>query len=159
MKDQWLRLKLFVCKRIPLQDRQFHVWSKILIEDKRFSSIMRLISIVMLLPTNTASCERGFSLMNQIKSKGRAGLVTSFTTDLMTICTNGGSIEEFDPQPAVNEWTRSVKTHRRPGVRKEKPNKDHHLESESDLSDSSEFYESCEDIENENGSDNEFESD
>ncbi len=123
MKDQWLSLKLCVCKRIPLQDRQFSFWSKILIEDKRFTSIMRLISIVMLLPTNTASCERGFSLMNRIKSKDRAGLLTSFTTDLMTICTNGESIEEFDPQPTVNEWVTSVKTHRQPGVRKEKPNK------------------------------------
>ena len=54
--DQWLRLKLFVCKRVPLHERQFHIlWPKILKEDRRFSTIMRVISVIMLLPMNTAA--------------------------------------------------------------------------------------------------------
>lgn len=74
-KEQWLRLKLFVCKRIPLNERHFHeLWPKLLTEDKRFSTIMLVISIVMLIPMSTAACERGFSLMNRIKSKGRSRL-------------------------------------------------------------------------------------
>lgn len=86
-KEQWLRLKLFICKKVPLSERQFHLlWPKILREDRRFPTIMRVISIVMLLPMSTAACERGFSLMNRVKSKGRSGLTNSVTNRLMCIC-------------------------------------------------------------------------
>ena len=73
-KDQWLRLKLFVCKRVPLHERQFPIlWPKIMNNDKRFSTIMRVISIIMLLPMSTAVCERGFSLMNRTNRKVKLG--------------------------------------------------------------------------------------
>ena len=75
MEEQWLRLKLFICKRIPLSDRQFHVlWPRIATQESRFSCIMKLIRLVLLLPMNTAVCERGFSKMNQIKSQSRSGM-------------------------------------------------------------------------------------
>ena len=57
--------------------------------------------------------------MNRIKSKGRAGLKNSVLNSLMCISSDGDSLESFDPQPAVNEWTNNVC--RRPGSRKDRP--------------------------------------
>ena len=122
IKEQWLRLKLFVCKRIPFNERHFHeLWPKLLTEDKRFSTIMQVISIVMLIPISTAAYERGFSLMNRIKSKGRSRLANSLMNNLMTISCNKEELRSFDPQSAVNEWASSA--HRRPGNRKVKKRK------------------------------------
>lgn len=65
-----------------------------------------------------AACERGFLLMNRIKSKGRSGLTNLVTNRLMCICSNGDNLESFDPQSAVTEWSRNVQC--RPGVRRNK---------------------------------------
>ena len=119
VEEQWLRLKLFVCKRIPLSERHFHIlWPRIITQDSRFSSVMKVISIVMLLPMNTAICERGFSMLNQIKSDGRAVMLRSTLNSLMFISINGPSLEAFNPQPAMSYWASTV--HRRPNYRKPK---------------------------------------
>ena len=78
--DQWLRLKLFVCKRVPLVERQAHIlWPRITTQDSRFSSVMKVVSIYMLLPMSTAVCERGFSLMNRIKLENRGELYIKYS--------------------------------------------------------------------------------
>ena len=77
---------------------------------------MQVISIVMLIPMSTAACERGFSLMNRIKSKGRSRLANSLMNNLMTISCNKEELRSFDPQSAINEWASSAR--RRPGNRK-----------------------------------------
>lgn len=118
--EQWLRLKFFVCKRISYNERQFHeLWPKLIKDDKRFSTILQVIAIVMLLPMSTASCERGFSLMNRIKSKGRSRVTNSLLNNLMSISCDTDNLDTFDLQPAINQWSSNV--HRRPGNRKEKP--------------------------------------
>ena len=55
---------------------------------------------------NTAACERGFSLINRIKPKGRSRLADSFMNNLMSISCNKEELSLFDPQSAVNEWAR-----------------------------------------------------
>ena len=75
---------------------------------------MQVISIVMLIPMSTAACERGFSLMNRIKSKGRSRLANSLMNNLMTISCNKEELRSFDPQFAINEWASSA--HRKPNV-------------------------------------------
>ena len=78
VEEQWLRLKLFVCKKVPLSVRQFHThWPRIIAQDSRFMCIMKLISVATLLPMNTAIYERRFSLMNRIKSESRSGILNS----------------------------------------------------------------------------------
>ena len=117
MEEQWLHLKLFICIRIPLSDRQFRILSpRIATQGSRFSCIMKLISLVSLLPMNTAVCERGLSKMNQIKSQSRSGMGSAILNSLMTISIKGPNLEMFDPQPAVNHC--SSEAHRRPGYRK-----------------------------------------
>ena len=78
VEEQWLRLKLFVCKRIPLSERHFHtLWPRMVTQDLQFAKVMKIISIFMLLPMNTSICERGFSAMNRIKSDGRSVMLSS----------------------------------------------------------------------------------
>ena len=79
---------------------------------------MKLIKLFLLLPMNTAVCERGFSAMNRINSEGRCKLGSTMLNALMCITIDGPSLESFDPQPAVNHWSSEV--HRRPGSRKQK---------------------------------------
>ena len=61
----------------------------------------------------------------------------------MKICSNCDSFEKFDPQAVVNELSKSVQTHRQPGVRKEKSNQTHQLDADSvsNSSDYNELYE------------------
>lgn len=114
--DQWLRLKVYVCKRVPLRDRHYYsLWPNILANHLRFSAIMKVISLVSLFPMNTACCERGFSVMNRLKTKARSRMNTDMLNSLMHICTDDNTIETFNPQPAVNFWSKDVC--RRPGVR------------------------------------------
>ena len=127
-QNEWVKLKLFACKRIPLKERYFHIlWPRIA-TDHRFVSIFKIVSLVILLPMNTACCERGFSAMNRIKSKGRARLKNSTLNSMMLICTDGPSLESFDPQSAVDHWSKVC--HRRPGSRHTQT----HIDSISDSS-------------------------
>lgn len=42
IEEQWLRLKMFVCKRIPLDERKFHtLWPRIATHESRFACIMK----------------------------------------------------------------------------------------------------------------------
>lgn len=119
VEDQWLRLKLFVTKRIPLSERQVQIlWPRIA-EESRFSCIMKVVSIFLLLPMNTAVCERGFSMMNAIKSQSRSVLQNSTLNAIMLLSIDGPTLESFNPQPAVDFWAATVQ--RRPGFRRHKP--------------------------------------
>ena len=96
---------------------------------------MKLISLVSLLPVNTAVCERGFSMMNRIKSEGRSRMGSTMLNSLMCISIDRPSLESFDAQPAVNQWSSEV--HRRPGYRK--PSKDVSIDSSTCFSSEYEF--------------------
>ena len=102
--------------QIVLYVAQSLLWPRIYTTDKRFSAIMKVISFVSLIPMNTAACERGFSSMNRIKSKGISGISNDMLNSLMRISIDGLELEKFDPQPAVTYWSKE-KNHR-PGFRK-----------------------------------------
>ena len=78
-------------------------------EDKRFSAIMCVISIVMLLPMSTAACKRGFSLMIRIKSKNELKLSNSLLTVL--------SIHSVEK--AVTHFNQSHLDRKKPGIQQE----------------------------------------
>ena len=75
-------------------------------EKMRFLCILKIIRISLLLPMNAVVCERGFSMMNRIKTE-ESGMLNSALNALMYISTDGPSLEDFDPQPAVNYWAGS----------------------------------------------------
>ena len=119
-ENQWLQVKLYVCKKVPLSDRNFYsLWPKMLQNHgTRFSLILKVVHICMLLPMSTAVCERGFSAMNRTKTKARSTLSNSHLSSLLYISTDGPLLDMFHAQPAVTHW--SEVCHRRAGVRKTK---------------------------------------
>ena len=67
-------------------------------------NILVLVELMLTVSPSTAQCERGFSSMNKIKTSQRNSLTQTTLQDLMTICIDGPSLEEFDSTDSINYW-------------------------------------------------------
>ena len=101
---QWLRLKRLVTRSEALQPLNYRDLYHALYDG--FSepsnpghchSILILAAIVHCFAVDTSVCERGFSLMNALKSAARSVLGLELLRDLMTIGTLG---QEWSTEPA-----------------------------------------------------------
>ena len=72
------------------------------------------MNLVLSLPTSTAECERGFSIMKQIKCDWRSSLGTEAINNLMTIVLLSPTIQDFEPRQAIELWLTSGLRQRRP---------------------------------------------
>ena len=76
--------------------------------DSSYSSlypyIPKIASIALTLPVSTADCERGFSMMNRIKTDQRSRLKTSTLDKLIRLSSEGPSMDNFDYDAAVSLW-------------------------------------------------------
>ena len=85
VQREWRRLKRYVAKPEnnlvqltykELYERLFDHWS-----DKKntqhFYNVLLLVAIVMCVAVDTSICERGFSLMNNLKTARRSQMATS----------------------------------------------------------------------------------
>ena len=70
-----------------------------------------LTKIMMTFSASTASCERGFSAMNNEKTSLRTRLKNEPLDDIMRIKVNGDSFDNFHVQAHVNSWMESGKRH------------------------------------------------
>ena len=77
--------------------------------------------------------------MNRIKSKEKVRLSNSSLNSLMHVCSDDSTLESYNPQPAVNHWSKMV--HCRPGARKERATCNDSEEPDSD-SEYSDYYNS-----------------
>ena len=59
------------------------------LDDQSFYNILLLIAIVMSFAVNTSICERGFALMNNLKTARRSRVGDLLLRTLMTICELG----------------------------------------------------------------------
>lgn len=73
----------------------------------RHPLVIRMIVLYLMVPLDTSECERGFSLMNLLKTALRNRLGSRHLNDLMRICLLGPSIEDFDPKPIMAWWLRN----------------------------------------------------
>lgn len=96
---EWYEFKVFG-QKLPLQD----LLDKVVSMCDRFPNLSKLLGVIAVLPTSTASCERGFSTMNLIKDKFRSMLQTESMNDLMMINMNGPNLVNFDPTKSVEHW-------------------------------------------------------
>ncbi|XP_070576192.1 zinc finger protein 862-like [Ptychodera flava] len=72
-----------------------------------YPNIVRLVKIALILPTNTADCERGFSRYNRIKTNSRARLKVSSVSYLMTLALETPplrNIEDFNFGRSFQVW-------------------------------------------------------
>ena len=59
---------------------------------------------MLVLPTNTADCERGFSLMKRFKTALRSKMKIPFISAMMAVKLNTAEEGEFNPEPFVKSW-------------------------------------------------------
>lgn len=65
----------------------------------------KLINTVLVLPIGSADAERGFSIMNHIKSPRRAQITTNHLNDMLRIRINGpNDINKFGPRKYAQIW-------------------------------------------------------
>ncbi|KAK1876031.1 Zinc finger protein 862 [Dissostichus eleginoides] len=64
----------------------------------------KLLAAISVNPMRTVPCERGFSVQNRIKTKGRARIKAENLDVLMTICIEGPPIEQFDFYRALEKF-------------------------------------------------------
>ena len=69
-----------------------------------------LLQIVDVLPRQTATVERGFSLLNRLKDKKCVALEEDSLQELMAVCSNGASLKEWphaDVVKAITLWSQA----------------------------------------------------
>lgn len=94
--------------------RQF--WSKILRRKGNspdLKNILSLVKILLVLTFSTACVERGFSLMNRVKSDWRASIGEDSLNDLITLAFSRDTLSTFNPEPAIRLWCADSKKPRR----------------------------------------------
>ena len=69
-----------------------------------FPDFAVLATIVLISPVTSVACERGFSVHNKIKTKGRSCLKHETVTKLMRVKEEGPSVEDFDPKSSVKKF-------------------------------------------------------
>ncbi len=92
-----------------------------------------LIELLFSLPASNGKVEQAFSQLNIIKSDKRTQLSNESLNDLMTISTSGQTIEDFNPDPAIELWWKDKV--RRPNQKPRKLYK-HRQQDDSSSSDS-----------------------
>ena len=129
--EEWpelkLRVKDFLSKDPSIQ--YLPMWQRILTEYKEhpaLKNILALVMITLVIPVQTATLERGFSLMKLIKSDWRNRLSPEMLAKLLIIKLNGPDIDHFDAEPAIMKWWTGEPRSRRSG------NIQHEEEEETD---------------------------
>ena len=105
-------------------DKSSHskLWYKLFnsTRETQWSSILLIAELLFCLPIiSNDVVERLFSLMKQIKTKGRCSSGKVCLSQLLRICLHGPSVEDFEPTTAVELWV--TETNRRPNQCKRKP--------------------------------------
>ena len=76
-------------------------------DDRHFHHILLLIAIVGCIAVDTSVCERGFSLMNNLKTAKRSRMGSKLLRILMTLCSLGAEWCDASKIPVdeiVEEW-------------------------------------------------------
>ena len=73
---------------------------------------MLLVELLFVLPVSNAHVERLFSLMNRIKTDGRASLSKDRLSSLIRICMEGPLPEDFDPMSPIKLLANDVQARR-----------------------------------------------
>ena len=124
--EEWRRLKLFVSRSdvlssLPYLELYQHLFNqksnkflygddgtvKDTLDDQSFFNILLVVVIVMSYAVDTSVCERGFALMNNLKTaqRSRIRMRNLLLRILMTVCELGK--DWSDPSKIPVEWKRS----------------------------------------------------
>ena len=74
---EWIELKIHVHQLVATDANVTYLdlWERVLKQnEERFSTILVLLTLVLLVPIHTSELERGFSMMNRINAESDASL-------------------------------------------------------------------------------------
>lgn len=117
-KDEWLELKLHY-HRGGLRLSAKECWQELFTNphySARFPNLLVLIELCLVMPIQTACCERGNSCLNRIMTDFRSSLDVSTVDALMFISLNGPDHAEYNATRAVARWLDSRQRLRRPEI-------------------------------------------
>ncbi|KAI4827806.1 hypothetical protein KUCAC02_031175 [Chaenocephalus aceratus] len=70
--------------------------------------VLVLVYIMVTLSPSSAAVERGFSLMNLIKTSRKSQMTNETLGSLMRVSHITTTVAEFDPEPAIQKWKTSA---------------------------------------------------
>ena len=85
LEEEWMRFKFIKFPATSLQIAQRSLWDFYFQYRETFPHLWKLVQILLVLPLNTAACERGFSLMNIVKTDRRNRLSDELLDQLMVV--------------------------------------------------------------------------
>ena len=110
--DEWPELKQRVREILSTEPtiKYLPMWQRVLHEYKEhpaLPNVLALLQIVLSIPVQTSTLERGFSLTKQIKTDWRNKLSSQTLSELMMIKLDGPDLNHFDAEPAIMKWWRA----------------------------------------------------
>ena len=114
--DEWMEMKVHLQRvRGELQYSNKEFWkSKFQMSAGPFPNLLMLIELCLVIPVQTACCERGNSCLNRIMCDLRSTLDVQTVEALMRISINGPSPENYHAALAVARWLDSGERAKRP---------------------------------------------
>ena len=113
--EEWMGIKMHLQReRTELQYSTTEFWKGKFQARERFPNFLLVIEICLVIPVQTACCERGNSFLNRIMCDFRSTLGVSTVEALMRIPINGVSPEHYHSALAVARWLDSGERARRP---------------------------------------------
>ncbi|XP_068719463.1 zinc finger protein 862-like [Montipora capricornis] len=104
-RDEWMEIKVHLQReRTELQYSTIEFWKGKFQVRERFPNFLLVIEICLVIPVQTACCERGNSCLNRIMCDFRSTLGVSTVETLMRISINGVSPEHYHSALAVARW-------------------------------------------------------
>uniref|UniRef100_A0A8C5QKG7 TTF-type domain-containing protein n=1 Tax=Leptobrachium leishanense TaxID=445787 RepID=A0A8C5QKG7_9ANUR len=97
---EWADMKLSIQSGLSFNE----ALKKLNQQKERFPTILPLVNFCAVLPPTTASCERGFSYQNRIKTVYRSSLAIETLDDLLMIAVNGPPLPDYNPNTAIDKW-------------------------------------------------------
>ena len=108
-RKEWTELKSVVKVQMYPRDSIVTLWRLIAqFHKEMFPNMLKLACMALICPVNTAGCERGFSVQNQILSPQRNRLTPETQEMLLRVKINGGDYERFDYEKAFSAWKSST---------------------------------------------------
>ena len=102
-KRQWPLFRTHVHKHRT--DSVYDVYVNMLKEnDPDIDAMLILLTLMVTIRSSTCQCERGFSCMNQQKTKDKVSMNSTTSNNIMLISVNGPDIANFNTKRAVDSW-------------------------------------------------------
>ena len=126
VEREWMRLKSFVMRDDNLRSLKYQELYERLFDQfseksnsQHFYNVLLLAAIVQTIAVDTSICERGFSLMNNLKTARRSNMGDTLLRMLMTICSLGSEWADPSKIPVdeiIEEWRSGCQRNRYEGA-------------------------------------------